>query len=287
MKRLIKKKRRITLDRLRLTNPQLESVTFLLAAQKNKYKKLLHQTHEKLHIIADNTASLELWYNMNGEYEFVSQSVERIIGYLPEAFYRHEVSLEKITHPDHLSLFQSDKKNALEGQAGANEYKMIAKDGAVKWVAMRWQPVITRNDKHIGVRISIEDITELTQSRLRESSTDLVLQRISEVADIGLFSTTPDGMVTSWSKGAAQLTGYLAEEILHTSVKSLMMRLNRKTEVVPDFNTALNGSNIQFSFEIKKKNGEIFLGELIFMGVRAPDNSLLAVAGILRDQSAN
>lgn len=221
---MIRKKRRLSIDNLKLSNPQKAAVARLLAAQKNKYKKLLHETHERMHIIADLTTSLEFWYNVNGSYEYVGRSSEQVLGYLPEEFIKGEARLESLIHPDHVEHFRRDRARALEGEAGEKvEYRIFTKDKKVKWVQATWSPILTRKGKHIGIRISIRDVSEYKQCLAYLHSYErLSLTIASEIKEAGIFSLTPDLELKSWNIGAQKILGWERQEMIGSSASKLL-----------------------------------------------------------------
>ncbi|MDT8322976.1 MAG: PAS domain S-box protein, partial [Bacteroidota bacterium] len=221
---MIRKKRSISLDNINLTNPQRAAVTRVLTAQKNKYKKLLHEAHERLHIIADMTTSLEFWYNVNGSYEFVSPASEDLLGYAPSEFTGGAVHLEQLIHEDSIDRFRSDRSRALEGEAGKGiEYRLHTRSGETRWVQASWKPVYTRMGKHIGVRISIRDISEYKQCQyFSRAYRDLMLSIAEDLDEVGIFSLTPEWELKSWNSGARGLLGWEMEEMIGRTIDALL-----------------------------------------------------------------
>ena len=221
---MIRKKRSISLDNINLTNPQRAAVTRVLTAQKNKYKKLLHEAHERLHIIADMTTSLEFWYNVNGSYEFVSPASEAILGYSPAEFTGEGVNLEELIHEDSIEQFRADRSRALEGEGGKGiEYRLHTREGETRWVQASWKPVLTRKGKHIGIRISIRDITEFKQCQyFSQAYRDLMLNIADDLDEIGIFSLTPEWELKTWNSGAQGLLGWEKDEMIGRSLDALL-----------------------------------------------------------------
>ncbi|MDH7515311.1 MAG: PAS domain-containing protein [Bacteroidota bacterium] len=216
---MLKKKRQITLEKLHLTNPQKEGILQLLASQKNKYRKLLHEAHERMHIIADLSSSLEFWLNVNGKYEHVSPSCGRITGYDASEFLRGTVSLDKLIHPDCLRQFERDRKHAMLAKPGSDvEYKFIRKDGAVRWARASWKPVLTRRGRHIGVRISITDITAEKEFACETGRLSSIVEALTADGGTALAELDGFGVVTSWPDTAVSLTGLRRTAAVNTSL---------------------------------------------------------------------
>lgn len=234
---MMKKKRTPSIGNLNLTNPQKTAVTRILSAQKNKYKKLLHEAHERMHIIADMTSSLEFWYNVNGNYEFVSRSSESVLGYTPEAFTRGDLRLEQLVHDDYIEQFSQDRAAALEGVSGESmEYRIRTREGDARWVEAHWYPVLTRKGKHIGIRISLRDITEFKQCQyLSRAYEQLSLTIADELVEVGIFSLTTEGRFKSWNSGAIRLLGWEKDDIIDQPIGAILreeeeLRLMQRSE---------------------------------------------------------
>ncbi len=159
---MLKKRRQISLDRLHLTNPQREGVLQMLASQKNKYRKLLHEAHEKMHILTDLSASMEIWMNIDGSVEYVNPAVEKITGHSVPEFENCAITLEDLVHPDSRKAFDADRQSAANGEAGENAiYRFVRKDGEIRRTLVSWRPVFTRRGRCIGLRATITDITSV------------------------------------------------------------------------------------------------------------------------------
>jgi PAS domain S-box-containing protein len=213
---MIRKKKAPSIDKLGLSNPQKVAIRRLMSGVRGKYKKLLHETHERMHIIADLTSSLEFWYNVNGSYEYVSPSCKDLLGYDPEEFTRGNLLIENIVHEDDLERFRQDRARAFTGESGENaEYKMRTNTRETRYVMMSWSPVITRKGKHIGIRISMRDISDYKRSQhFSQAYEDLARAIADELPQTGVISITPERTVAEWSATADRLFGWTKEEVI-------------------------------------------------------------------------
>jgi PAS domain S-box-containing protein len=220
---MIRKKKIPSIDKLGLSNPQKAAVNRMLTGVKNKYKKLLHETHERMHIIADLTSSLEFWYNVNGSYEYVSPSCLEVLGYEPREFTHNGLLLENIVHEDYLELFRSVRTSAYAGETGSDaEFRIYTKKRDTRYVLMSWSPVVTRKGKHIGIRISLRDISEYRRCRhFAQAYEQLTLAIADELPYTGVFSLTPERVITSWSATAERLFGWTREEAIGRTLRDL------------------------------------------------------------------
>lgn len=280
---MFKNKRPLSLDTIKLSNPQKAAVAKLLAQQKNKYKKLLHEAHERMHVIADLSSSLEFWYNVNGSFEFVSPVCEALLGYPKEAFLHEGLRLEAIVHPDDRERFRKDKSRALLGESDTDvEYIFIAKDGTPRWVLMTWSPVITRRGRHIGVRISINDITSFKQCQYFSQAYEQLMLTISdELKGTAIFSLTPEGTIKSWNVSASALFGYKKSEMLGQDFIMLFGNEVNLEKELPDFATFACDTKIRLRTTFHPKSGADFISEITFLALCDHTNALHQVTCLM------
>jgi PAS domain S-box-containing protein len=220
---MIRKKKIPTIDKIGLSNPQKAAVTRLLSAMKNKYKKLLHEAHERMHIIADMTGSLEFWYNVNGKYEYVSPSCGRVLGYDPAEFTKGGRLLESVIHEADHERFREDRARAFAGESGTDiEYRVHSKAGKVHYMLMSWSPVLTRKGKHIGIRISLRDISDYRRCMHFAQAYEQLTHAIAdELPHTAVISLTPALHMSNWSATATRLFGWTREEAIGKTLPDL------------------------------------------------------------------
>jgi PAS domain S-box-containing protein len=212
---MLKKKRYISLDTLHLSNPQKVAVAQLLSGQKNKYKRLLHETHERLHIITDSAFSLELWIDTDGAVEFVSPACLTVTGYAREEFLQRSVVPEDLIDATCRAQFLEDRQRVLEDRVElTREYLARAKDGSPRHLLGRWLPVATRRDRIVGYRLSLLDLT--AQRRAEEHGVllaEALRHVIEERAGTAVFLCDPDGLIRAANRAAEQVTGRKRAEL--------------------------------------------------------------------------
>lgn len=135
-------------------------------SQQREVERKLKETQFRWRTIADFTVDWEFWLHPGGHFLYVSPSCERISGYSPDDFVQGRVTLSSIAH-------QQDKKVVLElmtkAFAGSTEHsqtwRLVRRDGGVRWVAMSWQPVRGEDGSFMGVRGSLRDVTQVMASQ--------------------------------------------------------------------------------------------------------------------------
>jgi PAS domain S-box-containing protein len=263
-----------------MTNPQKVAVARLLTAQKNKYKKLLHETHERLHIIADMTSSLEFWYNVNGGCEFVSPACELLTGYKADDFRHKHVALDQILHPDSLARFRDDRHRTLEGQAQRDvEYRLVTRAGETRWVSAGWSPVTTRQGKHIGFRVSLRDISDFKLCQhFSHAYRSLALQIADQIDDTAMVSISPEGTIRFWSRGAAVLTGHDSRAMTGKDFASIFTA----DASLPDMAAFGDGQTAHAQAPLRRADGSTCDVHLSFIPLPAHGGGLHLVTVVMR-----
>jgi PAS domain S-box-containing protein len=104
-----------------------------------------------LRLIANNLAEMVMAYAMDRRLVFVNPAVETLTGY-------STVELEKVnficwTHPEDQPRMLSLWEGLFEGRSfHEEEYRLITKDGRMKWAVSWWTPVFDDQGRQVGVQ---------------------------------------------------------------------------------------------------------------------------------------
>ncbi|MDP2829997.1 MAG: EAL domain-containing protein [Sulfuricellaceae bacterium] len=107
--------------------------------------------------------ALEFTYfrKISGEYEYVSPACKQLTGYEQEDFYRQDNFMDRLIHPDDMDVWNGHIHNINgEGVAETVEFRIITRDGQVRWVAHLCSTVQDEKGLTIGVRSTNVDITQ-------------------------------------------------------------------------------------------------------------------------------
>ncbi len=236
--------------------------------------------------IADATPSIISSYNVNtGEYVFVSEGLEKLLGYSPEEVMEKGISfVEKIIHPDDLPLVMAKQEKAL---AEANEdpskndiviewsYRMLHKNGEYKWFHT-YGTIFDRNREnqveHV-LNISLDITEQITASEtIREQ--EHFIQQIADASPtiLYLYDVNQQGIVYI-NREMFFVLGYAPEEII-----ALKDRITSELYHPEDFpllparkessrNFQQVDSMIQYECRMKNKLGEwrwLLVREIVF-----------------------
>jgi PAS domain S-box-containing protein len=141
-------------------------------ANRNINRSLI-ESEQRYRRSAEN--SPDMIYRMSlpdGRYEYVSPASTSIYGYPPEQWYDNKLLIRDIIHPNWHSYFSEQWENLLNGHVPPTyEYKIIHKDGSIRWINQRNILVSDDNGSPVSLEGVVTDITErkLTEEAIKES----------------------------------------------------------------------------------------------------------------------
>ncbi|MCC4769272.1 PAS domain S-box protein [Methanosarcina sp. DH2] len=125
----------------------------------------------------------------------------------------------------------------------------------------------------------VQDITEHKKAEEKIQH----LADVVESSDDSIFSLSLEGIVTSWNRGAEQVYGYSAEEILGKNV-SILEPENLKGEIKKLIERVKNNEKIRYYETLRlRKNGALVNVSITLSPVFSSSGELVAVSTIARD----
>ncbi len=106
----------------------------------------------------------------------------------------------------------------------------------------------------------IRDLTQIRKKERNLKESELLLRSVFNALDEAVFVVTLDRKILSMNKSAELMFGYSYEKIAGRSTEILHVDFEHyKTFSNYVAATLINGQTANFEFEVKRKNGEIFL----------------------------
>ena len=182
-------------------------------AERKWAEETLRKSEERYRRLAEN--SPDMIYRMSlpdGKYEYVSPAATSIFGHSPEAWYDNPFLIREIIHPDWHSYFEAQWENLLKGHVPPTyEYKIIRKDGSVRWINQR--NILVKDDN--GRPVAIEGVvTDITESKSAEEALRQNENRLRATLDATPFPIAVvdlrDDNIFYWSQSALKLFGHTA-----------------------------------------------------------------------------
>lgn len=132
----------------------------------------LRQSEERFRLLAENASDIIYLFELvpQIQYTYVSPSVTRMLGYLPEDFYNDSDLILQIAHPEDLYVINDLLSGIIPNNQPLN-IRMYARDGSLHWIEEVNVALKDSGDNLVAIQGTARDITAKVQveQALRES----------------------------------------------------------------------------------------------------------------------
>lgn len=221
-------------------------------------------------------------FDVNGNVisEYRSEECEKVTGYSIEDYKTNEkLWIEMVHHDDKIEvgLFIENLWRTLS--SGFIEHRIIRKDGNEVWVA-NFCIIHKIGDIIKGSGL----IIDINERKLGENAIAM-LATIAKSASDAIISETLDGVVTSWNKGAENIYGYKAEEVLGNSISAIIPK-NYKHEMAFILAQMKEGKSVKNFETIRcRKDGTFINVSLTISPIKNRIEQIVGASIISRDIS--
>ena len=193
--------------------------------------------------------------------EFVSEGCVRVTGYHPrDLMYNGLVSYESVTHSEDQVWVREAVRNALESRVPFDlEYRIVHKDGDIRWVWERGTAVLDEQGRVIAVEGLIQDITERRNAVQALREAERRYRGLFDNAIEGIFRTTAEGHYLDANPALANIYGFGSPQDLMTSLRDIGRQLYVDPQRREEFMRIVRarGSVSGFESQVYRKNGDI------------------------------
>jgi PAS domain S-box-containing protein len=145
--------------------------------ERKQAEEALRDSEARFRAVLDNSRDVIVRFNLeSGRYEYVSQSVEALVGYSPEQFKNMDgqTALAMI-HPDDRAVLQTAQTLSMNDGKAEAEYRQRARNGDWIWISNHMSVVKDSTGKPLYRTSNIRDITELkkAESALQQYTREL------------------------------------------------------------------------------------------------------------------
>lgn len=254
--------------------------------ERKKTDDALRESEEKYRAVADFTYDWETWMDTQKKYVYVSPSCKRITGYDETEFMNDPDLFLKILYHEDVRIFEQHLEEIEESTpVFQKEFRIVRKDGEIRWIEHICQSIFDSNGKWIGRRASNRDITkrkhaEFKIRQLHENYVSLVnsVEGIVWEADANTFS------FSYISSKAEKILGYPVEQWINepTFWKDHLYDEDRTWAVEFCMNAVRKGLSHDFEYRmIAKDNRIVWMHDIVSVVVE--NGNAVLLRGIMVD----
>ncbi|RXA21870.1 PAS domain S-box protein [Methanosarcina sp. MSH10X1] len=248
------------------------------AELENAYNSL--KESEKSLAEAQRMAHLGNWnWNIITDKIYWSDEAYRIFGLKPQESGINLGTFLNYVHPDDREYVNNAAKKALSRGSYSTDFRIILADGEERIIHAHGEVSFNEKKTPVWVRGTIQDITgqKKTEEKIRR------LADIVESSNDAIITKSLEGIITSWNKGAEQVYGYSADEILGKNISilepaSLRGEIERLTQKIIDNKDIKHYDTLRL-----KKDGTLINVSVTLSPILNSSGKLVAISAIARD----
>ena len=185
------------------------------------------------------TTSEGIWVtDADAKTTFMNAQMAAMLGVTPEEAIGRRSS--EFFLPEEVASHEEAFARRREGAAGRRSVRLKRKDGSTLWGSVQGNPIVDAEGRFEGVLGVMTDVTDRRAAEVLRTR----LAAIAEVSNEAIGSSTFDGCVTSWNRGAERLFGFSADDMIGHSPAPLEPP-ERAGEVQRLFDRVRNGETIR------------------------------------------
>jgi len=251
---------------LEMQNEELRQAQMELAAAQERYFNLY-----------DSAPVAYVTINPAGSILEANLAAATLLGMSRDALPKQ--ALARFIHPDDLPEFlQYRSLLCAEGAQQVCELRIAKQDQAPVWVLLSTAPAQAASGEAV-CRVVMTDISERKQEQLVASR----LAAIVECSNDAIIGKDLNGIVTSWNRGAEQIFGYSADEMVGCSITRLIP-VDQQAEEEQILEKIRHGQSIErFETLRQTKDGRLIDVGITVSPVMDAKGTVIGVSKVARD----
>ncbi len=230
-------------------------------AERNKLEQELRAGEDRYRTVADFTHDWEFWVGPDGKFLWVAPSCKRVTGYSAEEFMEDAALFHNIIYPDDRDMMMRHTSDSLRHEQDMSfslDFRIVRRDGEVRWINHVCQPVHNDDKRLLGRRASNRDITERRRMEQALSEEEARFRHIYENAPVMMHSIDVQGIVRNVNGRWLEEMGYSRDEVIGRKIDFAMTPESANAAlhtIVPQFWRDGKVQNVQYQYV--KKDGTI------------------------------
>jgi PAS domain S-box-containing protein len=197
-------------------------------------------------------------------------------------------TVEEIAGPEAYKALEKFILKALNGESSCFELA-IENDNDTQYLQVNLIPDTDANGKVKGYISFTNSVSEKTASLIRQKeelkkSEERYHKMVDEVQEYAIILLDNDGNIIDWNKGAENIKGYKAEEILGQNFRIFYLPEDRQKKLPETLiNKAIHEGKAEHEGWRVRKDGTKFWGSIIITALHDDNNNIIGFSKVTRD----
>jgi PAS domain S-box-containing protein len=251
------------------------------ATERKKAEEALRKSEERFKELANALLDIVFETDLTGRVTFFNRRALEITGYAREELEKG-VNMLQFVAPDDKERAKINMKRSMGGEdLGANEYKLLKRDGSIFQALVKTAPIVNEN-RAVGLRGVVVDITELKKAEKALQESEGKLRGIIDASPDPIAVSSPDAKIVDCNLAGLNRFGYLTKsEVVGRSVYDFFAERTGTKAVERLSRAGDEVRNVEVIFQTK--DGVEFPGELSTSPIRSPSGEVTSFVSAIRD----
>ncbi len=257
----------------------------------------LKQNEKTFKLLSQNASDIIYLYEFKpgGNYTYVSDSVKKILGYLPSDFYNDPLFGNKIIFSEDQHIIKNSnilikKKSDVRKTLDKSLLRYVKKDGTLAWLETRYSTIKDAPGNIVTLIAISRDVTKEKEAEILRKETEEKFKLIAENSNdiIFFFTYHPQPKYIYISPSIKKILGYSANQFYNNPLLAQSMVPDKKSyRAFEDGISKLQKNNTlaytTCEFEYKTKAGKLIWLEDTYSPIYDNGGKIKFILGVSRD----
>lgn len=214
----------------------------------------------------------------------MSNTCEKQYGYKKEDFFANAYLWQSLIHPEDMHISQQQIKELLEGKKVLNQYRIIRRDGSIRWVENKVIPTMDEAGALERIDGITRDITDRKNAEQLLVESEKRYKLVFENPLFGVALGTLEGYLQNANGAFCELLGYTREEItnVHFSTFTHPADMDKELHFISEM-TAGRIDSYQLEKRFTTKSGQTIWVELSVSSVKNEAQEIQLIIAVIQD----
>lgn len=282
----------VTLVLISLKGEKLLHVTWYDLTERNKAELALKVSEERYRMIAENTADTITVYDLQLNMKYISPSVQKLLGYLPEEL--QSLGLNVILSPHTAKSINESFESEMQLEAsGMGDPKraitlvteLYHKNGNTIWAETIVSYIRDEHGNIANILTVTKDISERKNAQEQLEKSEQQFRDIFTFAPLGIYQSKLNGEFIIANQHLAQMLEYeTVDQLLQLNLgKNIYFNEDERIDFINKYDASRDAKSVEVRW--KKKNGSPIWVRLSSHSIKDIANNTLYFEGFVSDIS--